>query len=736
MLTDPRPLVATIYNPHNQSKEALIAGFVARKAKFERLFRDIHDAPMTSPEQHYMIQGLRGMGKTTLLLRLAYEIEKTPELHERLIPVIFNEEEYGISSLADLWERTAQYLEEANPLFTGLQKEITALYGRSDYERQAIETIVATLQRHGKNMLLLIDNIGDLLKKLDVMEAKRLREVLLTTKEIRLIGATSVMLEQTQDYSKPFYEFFKVIHLEALSRQEAIDLFSKLGEVYHTDAVKQLIKQQPGRIEAIRRLTGGVIRTMVLLFEIMVEDNSGSVFKDLNVLLDRVTPLYKHRMDDLPTQQQKIVAALAQAWDAASAKELAQAVRLESKVVSAQLKQLINNGLVEKVETNTKNHLYRLEERFFNIWYLMRFGRKTDQRVLWLVKFFELMFDGAEEWLKEKVEGHIRAMDEGKVEEETALYLTTAYGDVIKNEEIENILKRKTRKYLIMSGRSDLANNIKYSKYEEITQLINQEEYQAAINKITKLNTRYNTYFLDLASCYLLMGENVKASQLLQEIIVKDNIKNIFFTHYQSLKEKYPNQKQFICNVAGLVIYAQYKISLNKEEIILDVSASDMASEICLHYFYNISNSRKLLAKKISNKISVWDLEWTMGFTEEVIVKDIIKLWNNDFNSLSNKLIEFLITKDVGYDLSFDHSDFLGNDYLKLLLAKKQYHTAYNYFQQGEWQLKDRYKPLYYATLHFLRDEYPIDYLRMGPELQETVNDVLAEVEQMAIDYA
>jgi hypothetical protein len=38
--------------------------------------------------------------------------------------------------------------------------------------------------------------------------------------------------------------------------------------------------------------------------------------------------------------------------------------------------------------------------------------------------------------------------------------------------------------------------------------------------------------------------------------------------------------------------------------------------------------------------------------------------------------------------------------------------------------------------LYFLKDEYPTDYLRMGPELKETVDDILAEVTQMAIDYA
>ena len=122
------------------------------------------------------------------------------------------------------------------------------------------------------------------------------------------------------------------------------------------------------------------------------------------------------------------------------------------------------------------------------------------------------------------------------------------------------------------------------------------------------------------------------------------------------------------------------------------------------------------------------------------IVEYIIKLWNNDFNlpiDMSVSPLSLSATQQIIKSI-YPQADFteLGQTYLELLLAKKQYHTAYNYFQQEEWQLKDRFKPLYYATLHFLQDEYPTEYLRMGPELKETVDDILAEVAQMAIDYA
>ncbi|QDK78481.1 ATP-binding protein [Spirosoma sp. KCTC 42546] len=731
MSANPQPLIATIYNPHNQSKEALIAGFIARKQKFERIFRDIRDAPMIKPEQHYLIQGIRGMGKTTLLLRIAYEIDNLPELRQRLIPIVFNEEEYGISSLADVWERTAQYLGETDASFVDLYETITKQYGQAEYEQQAFQTLIAALQQQNKKLLLLIDNIGDLLKKLDTQEEKRLREILLTTPELRLIGATSVAIEQVHDYTKPFYEFFKVLYLEGLNRQEAIDLFLKLGDTYHTEAVKQLIERQPGRIEAIRRLTGGVIRTMVLLFEILVENDSGSVFRDLETLLDRVTPLYKHRIDDLSAQQQKIVAALAQAWDAASTKEIAQIVRLESKAVSAQLTQLINNGVIEKQETPTKNHLYRLEERFFNIWYLMRYGRRTDQRVLWLVRFFEIMFKWDNEWMQEKIKMHLQAMEVGSLDPEAALYLTTAFAGIVNDEELEDLLSKTTKLYLITKGRQELANEIGYSRHEKVTEMLKKQQYNEAALLLSKFKNITLNVYLDLIGCYLLLNRKDLAEYFFIELMKYKNKliqQLIIYLKIRSLNRG-SKKKKLLGPYAIYGEFVSFSIDFkNLQKINITSSTYTLIAELLIIYFSKEIRNRKEFALSLTeilvprnNISSILDIEPNV-----LIAINIIYLWNNQYN-----LLGFDITNS-----SYLNRIDLYSSYLKLLLAKKQYHTAYNYFQQEEWQLKDRFKPLYYATLFFLKDEYPTEYLRMGPELKETVDDILAEVAQMAIDYA
>src|SRR4030042_4479041 len=75
-----KSLVANLYNPHEKSKDQLIHSFVVRRDAFQKLFEEIKWADITKPQQHWVIEGQRGMGKTTLLLRLSYEITNDPDL--------------------------------------------------------------------------------------------------------------------------------------------------------------------------------------------------------------------------------------------------------------------------------------------------------------------------------------------------------------------------------------------------------------------------------------------------------------------------------------------------------------------------------------------------------------------------------------------------------------------------------------------------------------------------------
>ena len=70
----PKAIRHFLYNPLRQDSEELKQLFVARRPLFERLYSDIVSHLPDFVPQHELIIGQRGMGKTTLLARLALEL--------------------------------------------------------------------------------------------------------------------------------------------------------------------------------------------------------------------------------------------------------------------------------------------------------------------------------------------------------------------------------------------------------------------------------------------------------------------------------------------------------------------------------------------------------------------------------------------------------------------------------------------------------------------------------------
>ncbi|MBK6901427.1 MAG: hypothetical protein IPH04_01070 [Saprospirales bacterium] len=108
-----------------------------------------------------------------------------------------------------------------------------------------------------------------------------------------------------------------------------------------------------------------------------------------------------------------------------------------------------------------------------------------------------------------------------------------------------------------------------------------------------------------------------------------------------------------------------------------------------------------------------------------------IYAWNSRFEDSKVFALEFL------KDLEFSKEIQEGNtNYFILLLAKGATQELLELFTSPEGEaahLKDKFKPIYYALLKKL--EHP-DFLRMGEELAQTVEEILARAEKMAVEYA
>ncbi len=662
-------VVANIYNPVNLSREELVEGFVVRLPVFKKLFKDIKTSPMKGPEQHYIIQGPRGSGKTMFLLRLKYAILNDEELREYLAPIVFTEEQYGIRGLFRLWGSVADYLEEETPDdFEGICDAMEAVKNNDADIRFNILTWF--LQKREKKLILFIDNIGELFKKLTKHEMRRLKEILLTSSDIRVIGASPIILEQLYRYSNPFYFFFNIIHLSALNQKETNTLLLHLAKSYNKTGMIKIVEHRQGRVEALRRLTGGIPRSIILLFEIFADDVDGDSFRDLKIVLDRLTPLYKHKMDDLSPMQQDIVDAMAMNWDAVGARDIAAKVGMQSKAVSSQLAQLEKNRIIHKIKTGTKNHLYQITERLFNIWYLIRCGRMKDRaRVRRLVHFLESwcsrnnLLANADR-LKRSLEkrtgythrtcstpnglipiGHSDGREQGMIRETLAPYESKGY-----NETKE--WAAPDEKYLSLDEES--ADNL-----QELDELENRDNVDP-----------YNLAML----CQNKYNLPAKA-------------------------EKY------------------YIMAMEKEP------EASMTSLAWL-YFFQKKNKIKALeyAQKAFEKRDTLDYGITLSS---------VLVWNDKLEE-SMQLFPEIIKKcrlNGQYPADFQLL-------LLLFIAKKQHHYVLHLFQDKSLQLIEKLKPIYYALMHLLREEYPFEFRKMGEELKETVDEVLQTIEQLAVNYA
>ncbi len=398
---EPLPGLA-VYNPALLKKEDLIAQFVARRPLLNRLVEELRRCGGKGDCQHQLIVGARGSGKTTLLRRLRYAIEDDSELSSRWVPLAFPEEQYNVSRLSDLWVNCLDALSDMlercgrEDEAESLDQQIDKLPADDEKRRAqaALDLLIGWAKKEDRGLILLFDNsdlIFDRLKD----DHWAIREVLSTDNHLLFIGATIAPIEATYSHEGAFYDFFKIHETRGLTDNETLDVLLNLARLRQTAHVVDLLERDPGRLRSLNLLTGGNLRTIVVLYQLLARGSDDSIRHDLEQLLDQYTPLYKHRFEALSAQSQQVVDALALNWDPATAADLAEKLRLETNAVSAVLNRLAYDGVVEKAPSPPGEKMFfQIAERFFNIWYLMRASRRARRKLVWLVEFLK-MFYGA-----------------------------------------------------------------------------------------------------------------------------------------------------------------------------------------------------------------------------------------------------------------------------------------------------------------------------------------------------
>ncbi|WP_051341441.1 AAA family ATPase, partial [Azospirillum halopraeferens] len=397
MIPTPTP---SLYNQEGQTDDQFVRTFVARHDELEHALNVLRHPGPGGEVPHQLMIGQRGMGKSTLLRRIAIAVMRDEALRTGFIPLRFREEQYNVIALATFWRNCSEALAEWCEAYgrEAMAERIDRILARpAQTDADAAEAEFLGLCRDaGGRAVLLVDNLDLILGALKDIEQWALRRTLQRSDGPVLIGAATQLPAQSGDRSAPFYEFFHLTLLEPLDEAEVMRCMRALADS-RGDAgapVRRILAHAPERLRTLYALTGGNPRVLALLYQIIERSEGETVFADLEALLDRVTPYYKARVEDYATPQQRaVIDAIALHWDPMTSRAIADATGIEVTTISSHLTRLRKDGFIEEVATSGARAGYQIAERFLNIWYLMRHGtRRTRQKLRWLTRFLARLY--------------------------------------------------------------------------------------------------------------------------------------------------------------------------------------------------------------------------------------------------------------------------------------------------------------------------------------------------------
>src|SRR5438128_1508789 len=161
---------SSLYNQSRLGDDDFVANFVARHDVLDALLRRLRATGKRDTGLHHVLIGARGMGKTSLLRRVAIAVNRDGALAARYVPLSFREEQYNVLNLGDFWRNCGEALAEwgetnGHPDLAGRLDRMIDRGEWSDAEAAA-ERFADEMKALGRRAILLVDNLDLILAAL------------------------------------------------------------------------------------------------------------------------------------------------------------------------------------------------------------------------------------------------------------------------------------------------------------------------------------------------------------------------------------------------------------------------------------------------------------------------------------------------------------------------------------------------------------------------------------------
>lgn len=366
-------------NPAFLSDDKLLKAFVVRQDALQSILRSIKENTGQA-NQHILVVGARGMGKTMLMRRTAAAIREDESLSKLWHPIVFTEESYSISNAGEFWLEAILHLSSAigNERWKQTHEELSKEKDVIRLRERALSQLIGYAEADNKRLLLIVENMGMLFEgQINKDEAWVIRHTLLNEPRIMLLATALPRFDEIENSNKAMFELFKTYELRSLDKEEC-------GEIWKSVTGEALVGD---RVRPVQILTGGNPRLVTIISNFGTNMSLKELLGDLMRLVDDHTEYFKSHLDNLSPPERKVYVALLELWAPVSAREVAASTRMEVNETSAILARLVGKRAVEANPGRGRAKSYQSAERMFNIYWLMRKHGEPSKRVKAVVDF-------------------------------------------------------------------------------------------------------------------------------------------------------------------------------------------------------------------------------------------------------------------------------------------------------------------------------------------------------------